>query len=57
MSIVVPGPHEEFFNSAFGIWMGGIFFRWLLNTNQGAQSMEGLRNKAEWSGKYFNSDT
>ena len=24
-SMAVSGPHEEFFNSAFGIWIGGFF--------------------------------
>ena len=26
MLIAVPGPHEEFFNSAFGIWLDGKQF-------------------------------
>ena len=30
MSISIPGPHEEFFNSTFGICIVEKMFRWLL---------------------------
>ena len=38
-SISVSVPHEEFLKSAFGIWIGGIFFICMLHTNQDALNM------------------
>ena len=43
--IAISGPHEEIFKSDFRIWIGGIFFRWLMQTNQNAKSMESLRTR------------
>ena len=48
--IEVSDPHEEFFNSAFGIWMVGNVFRWNMQANQYARSMEGYRTKESYSG-------
>ena len=42
--IAVSGTNEEFFNSALEIWIGEKI-RWILQTNQDAQSMEGLSTK------------
>ena len=55
-SIVVSGPHEEFFNSDFGIWIGGNVFRFMLQTNKDSQSMEVFMNKAVQSGNVFKSE-
>ena len=49
-SSAVSEPHEKFFNTSFRIWIGGVFFRWLLQTNQDVRSMEGSRTKAAESG-------
>ena len=44
-SIVIPGPHEEFLNSDFGIYIGRNIFRWMLHTNSDARNMEVLSTK------------
>ena len=46
-SIAVSGTHDDFFKSAFGIWIGRKIFIWMLQTNEDAQSMKGSRTKSE----------
>ena len=35
MLIEIAGPHEEFFNIDFGIWIGGMFFQMVSEEQQG----------------------
>ena len=50
-SISVSGPHEEFFNSAFGIWIGGKYFpNGCCRKIRMQKVFEGLRIEAYYGG-------
>ena len=53
--IEVSGPHEDFQKCFWDMARWKIFFRWILQTNQDARSIWGLRTKAEYSRTYFKS--
>ena len=54
-SIEFSGPHEDFSDSSFGIWIGGEKTIWIMYTIRDSQIMEGLRTKEAYSGTAFKS--